>query len=119
MNAQLQGIEDLEGTYLFDLRASSRALRINRLFWSLAQPAVRAEFLRNEEGLYQRFGLSEQECDLARRRDWLGLVRYGANFFVLEKFARVLRKTNLEVYAEMRGESFEDFLKTRRVPDAR
>jgi protocatechuate 4,5-dioxygenase beta chain len=47
-----------------------------------------------------------------------GLIRYGANFFVLEKFARVLRMSNMQVYAIMRGESYEDFLKTRRVPDA-
>ena len=26
-----------------------------------------------------------------RRRDWLGLIRYGVNFFVLEKFARVVQ----------------------------
>jgi protocatechuate 4,5-dioxygenase alpha chain len=31
---------------------------------------------------------------------------------------RVLRMTNMQVYAIMRGESYEDFLKTRRVPDA-
>ena len=42
-----------------------------------------------------------------------------ALFFVLEKFARVVRMSNLEVYAKMRGESFEDFMKTRRVPEAR
>ena len=47
------------------------------------------------------------------------MVRYGANFSVMEKFARVVRKTNLQVYAMMRGESFEDFMKTLRVPSAR
>lgn len=52
-------------------------------------------------------------------RDWLGLIQYGVNFFVLEKFARVLQIPNLEVYAQMRGESLEAFLSTRRVPDAR
>ena len=43
----------------------------------------------------------------------------GANFFVVEKFARVAKMSNMEVYAIMRGESFEDFLKTRLVPAAR
>jgi hypothetical protein len=64
-------------------------------------------------------GLAEREMQLVRSRDWIGLIRYGASFFALEKFARVARTTNLEVYAAMRGESFEDFMKTRRVPDAR
>ena len=49
------------------------------------------------------------------RRRWYG---YGVNFFVLEKLMRVLRLTNMQVYAIMRGESYEDWLKTRRVPDA-
>jgi protocatechuate 4,5-dioxygenase alpha chain len=39
-------------------------------------------------------------------------------FFVLEKFARVVKITNLGMYASMRGETLEVFLKTRRVPDA-
>lgn len=64
-------------------------------------------------------GLNEREKQLIRERDWLGLIQYGANFFVLEKFARVSKKTNLEVYAAFRVESFEDSMKTRHVPDAR
>ena len=36
-------------------------------------------------------GLSEAEKDMIRRLDWIGLVRYGVNFFVLEKFARVVK----------------------------
>jgi hypothetical protein len=31
-------------------------------------------------------GLSVEECDLIRRRDWRGLIQYGAIFFVLESF---------------------------------
>jgi hypothetical protein len=64
-------------------------------------------------------GLTEAEKQLVRNRDWLGIVQAGVNFFVLEKWARVVKKTNLEVYAIMRGETFEDFMKTREVPDAR
>lgn len=47
-----------------------------------------------------------------------GLIRGGANFFVLEKFARLVGETNLEVYASMRGETFDEFMLTRAVPDA-
>jgi hypothetical protein len=38
---------------------------------------------------------------------------------VLEKFARVAKTPNLVVYASMRGQSFEDFMQTRRVPSMR
>ena len=119
MNPQLDGIDEIDGTYIFDLRVSNRALKLNRFFWNLIGKPWRDRFEADPEQLMTEAGLNEREKELVRTRDWLGLIRHGANFFVLEKFARVSRKTNLEVYAEFRGESFEDFMKTRRVPDAR
>jgi hypothetical protein len=119
VNPQLEGIETIDGTYPFDLRKSLHALRLNRFFWNLARPEHRALFIDDPEEAFARAALTDEERDLVRRRDWLGLIRYGVNFFVLEKFARVVRMSNLEVYAAMRGETFEDFMKTRRVPDAR
>ena len=119
MNRQLEGIDEIPGTYPFDLRRSMHSLRLNRFFWGLAKPDNRELFLNDPEEAFDRAELNEEERSLVRARDWLGLVRYGVNFFVLEKFARVVRMSNLEVYARMRGESFEDFMKTRRVPDAR
>ncbi|UUX94516.1 protocatechuate 3,4-dioxygenase [Aquabacterium sp. J223] len=119
MNPQLAGIEQVEGTYPFDLRTSVRALRLNRFFWRLALPEARQQLLGDPQAAFDAAGLTEEERALVTAQDWLGLVRYGVNFFVLEKYARVVRKSNLEVYALMRGESFEDFMKTRRVPEAR
>ncbi|MCC5065680.1 protocatechuate 3,4-dioxygenase [Xanthomonas campestris] len=119
MNPQVQGMDQLGGTYVFDLRTSNRALRINRFFWHMIRAPWRDRFLQDAEALMQEADLSEQEKELIRARDWLGLVQYGANFFVIEKFARVVRMTNLQVYAIMRGETFEAFMQTRRVPDTR
>jgi hypothetical protein len=119
MNPQLQGIEELEGTYPFDLRASYRARKLNRFLWNLRLPEYRAPFVANEEAASRAAGLSDFETDLVLKRDWLGMVKYGVPMFCIEKIARVLKVTNLEIYAIFRGESFEDFLKTRRVPDAR
>ena len=119
MNPQLRGVKELDGTYVFDLRASHRALRLNRFFWRLTDPAWREHVALEPEQAMAEAQLTDQEKQLVRNRDWIGLVRYGVSFFVLEKFARVARQTNLEVYAAMRGETFEDFMKTRRVPEAR
>jgi hypothetical protein len=119
MNPQLAGVERVAGTYVFDLAVSVRTLRINRFFWRMTQQAWRERFLDDEEALYQQAGLSEAERDMVRRRDWLGMIRYGVNFFVLEKFARVVKLSNPHVYASMRGETLEEFLATRNVPGAR
>jgi gallate dioxygenase len=119
MNPQLEGVEQIEGTYPFDVARSVERMRINRFFWRLAVPGVRAKFVEDEAAACAEAGLSAEEIALVRSRDWIGLIRYGANFFVLEKFLRVLRLTNLDAYASMRGESLEEFLKTRKVPAAR
>jgi len=45
---------------------------------------------------------------------WFDPVR--RQFLRAGKFARVVKMSNLSVYAAMRGETLEAFLKTRRVP---
>ncbi len=119
LNPEIAGIEALTGTYVFDLRVCHRTLAFNRFFWNMIRADARARFCDDEEAAMDEAGLTETERTLVRNRDWIGIVRYGVNFFVLEKWARVVKTTNLEVYALMRGESFEDFMKTRRVPQAR
>ena len=119
MNPQLEGIGTIEGTYPFDIAQSVKTLRLNRFLWMLAQPAHRADFVRDEAACCAAAGLTAEETKLVRERDWLGFIHYGVNFFVLEKIARVLKLSNLDLYAQMRGETLEAFLKTRRVPEAR
>lgn len=118
-NPQIAGIEEIEGTYPFDIRTGVEKIRLNRFFWAMRTPEARAAFKADEAAACRAAGLTAAETDLVARRDWIGLIRMGANFFVLEKFARLVGETNLEVYAEMRGETFEEFLATRQVPDAR
>jgi gallate dioxygenase len=118
-NPQLAGIEDIAGTYAFDIKTGTDRIRLNRFFWNMKTPDSRAAFERDEAEACAKAGLTEEETALVRDRNWLGLIQYGANFFVLEKFARLVGETNLEVYASMRGETFDEFLATRRVPGAR
>jgi gallate dioxygenase len=48
-----------------------------------------------------------------RRRDWRGLIHYGASFFMLEKFGAVVGASNLHIYAAMRGQTLDEFQQTR------
>ena len=119
MNPQLEGIESMEGTYLFDLERSSRGLRLNRFLHGLVVPENRALFRDHPEAAMEKAGLTAEEQKLVRNRDWSELIRYGASFFCLEKLARVSGVSNPEIVAAMRGETLEEFLKTRNVPGAR
>jgi gallate dioxygenase len=110
---QLAGIETLPGTYPYTLARSVKAYRINRFLHGLVDKAKRDAFLADEETEYEKAGLSEEERSLIRRRDWRGLIHYGTIFFVLEKLGAVVGVSNLHIYAAMRGETLEDFQKTR------
>jgi gallate dioxygenase len=113
MQHQLAGIEKLEGTYPFTLERSAKGYRLNKFLHRMIEPQWRQRFLDTPEALFEEGGLSEEERELLRRRDWRGLIQYGAIFFVLEKLAAVLGIPNLQVYAAMRGQSLDEFMKTR------
>ena len=119
MNPQLEGIESLPGTYVFDLERSGKGLRLNRFLRGLIVPENRALFKADPEAAFDKTGLSEEEKTLVRKLDWSGLIAYGASFFCLEKLARVSGVSNPEIVAAFRGETLEEFLKTRSVPGAR
>ena len=113
MGRQVAGIEKLEGTYPFTLERSAKGYRLNKFLHRMIEPEWRERFLLEPEALFAASGLTDEERDLLRRRDWRGLIHYGVIFFVLEKLAAVVGVPNLHVYAAMRGESLEDFMKTR------
>ena len=50
---------------------------------------------------------------MLRRLDWRALIRYGVIFFLLEKLGAAVGTPNQHIYAAMRGETLEDFQKTR------
>lgn len=113
IHSEWRGIEDLEGSYPFTIDRSVKAYRLNKFLHDLVEPDKRRQFLDDEEAAFEAAGLTETERDLVRRRDWRGLIHYGVIFFMLEKLGAVIGTTNLHIYAAMRGESLEDFQKTR------
>ncbi|HEY4214228.1 MAG TPA: gallate dioxygenase [Steroidobacteraceae bacterium] len=110
---QWAGIEKLPGTYPFTLDRSVKAYRLNNFLHDLIVPEKRKRFLTDPESMFQEADLPENERDMLRRRDWRALIQYGVIFFLLEKLGAVVGTTNLHIYAAMRGQSLEDFQKTR------
>lgn len=112
---QLEGIEAIEGTHPFTLEVSHRAYRLNDFLRRLTDPRHRQRFLEDTRALYDEYGLTHEERRLLDARDWIGLIHYGVIFFCLEKMAAVIGSSNPEVYAQMRGETLEQFQKSRNV----
>jgi gallate dioxygenase len=92
-------------------------LRLNRFLHGLTSAENRKLFLENPQEAMK--GLPREEQDMVRRLDWKAMQDYGASFFCLEKLARTKGVSNPEMVAAFRGETLEQFLKTRRVPGAR
>ena len=115
---ELAGAEQLDGTYLFNHARAVRGYRLNDFLHEMVKPAHRAAFLADPEAAFVRAGLSVEEADLVRRRDWQGMMRHGVIFFMLEKLGAVLGVSNLHIYAAMRGQSLAEFQQTRNAPGA-
>lgn len=115
---ELAGVEKLPGTYPFTLDRSVKAYRLNKFLHNLVYPEFRTKFRADPEKLFDDEGLTAEEKTLVRNRDWRGLIHYGVIFFMLEKFGAVVGVSNLHIYAAMRGQSLEDFQKTRNAPGA-
>jgi len=111
-------LRPIPDTSIFDLRASRRGYRLNKMCGSLCDPKNREAFKQDEEGYMARFHLSEEEKNLIRNRDFAGLIHAGLNIYFMLKLGSVTGNSLYRMGAQMRSESYEDFLSTRNFKDA-
>lgn len=112
------GLKPIPDTSIFDLRASQRGYRLNKLCGSLCRPENREAFKRDEEAYLQKFDLTAEEKDLIRKRDFAGMIAAGMNIYFMLKIGSVTGNSLYRMGAQMRGEKYEDFLSTRQIKDA-
>jgi protocatechuate 4,5-dioxygenase alpha subunit len=105
-------------TSIFDLRLARRGRRLNKLCAALCSPQEREAFKRDEEAFMARFGLSDAEKELIRRRDFQGLIDAGTNIYYLLKIGSATGNGLYKMGAQMRGETYEQFLATRNIRGA-
>lgn len=107
------------GTYLLTVSLAQQGYQLSRFCRSLMQPEQRAAFKADAERCMGDLGLSEAEKQMIRDRDWLAMVRYGVNHFLVFRIAGVCGVSLAGTGAQMRGESLDEFKQTRRVWDER
>ena len=111
-------LKPIPDTSIFDLRLSRRGRRLNRMCTALCSPAERDAFKRDEEAFMTRFSLTEDEKNLIRRRDFKGLIEAGMNIYAMLKIGSATGNSLYRMGAQMRGESYDEFLKTRNISGA-
>jgi gallate dioxygenase len=113
MAHQTRGAEELEGTYPFTLERSVDHYRINKLP-APVDPARVPRALPEQSRCHLR--RSRPECRRARHDAAPRLARADplrCDLFPAGKTGRGDGVSNLHIYAAMRGQSLEDFQKTR------
>jgi len=103
---------------VFDLHLSRRGQRLNRMCAALCSPVEREAFKRDEEAFMTRFSLTETEKALVRKRDFKGLIEAGMNIYAMLKIGSATGNSLYRMGAQMRGESYEQFLATRNIKGA-
>jgi protocatechuate 4,5-dioxygenase alpha subunit len=111
-------LKEIPDTTIFDLRKSRRGYRLNKMCGSLCDPKNREAFKRDEEAYMARFSLSEEEKNLIRKRNFAGMIDAGMNIYFMLKIGSVTGNSLYKMGAQMRGESYEEFLATRSFKDA-
>jgi len=110
----------IPGTYVFDHTRSRIGYELNRLCHSLTDAKNRELYRQDEEAYMAKYKLSEQQKQAIRRRDWLALTKhYGGNIYYVYKLGATVGQGLYHLGAQMRGQSYEDFLATRNARGAR
>ncbi len=87
---------------LFDEDTARRGIRLNKAAYSLKDEEQRRLFLEDEERWLAQFGLTDEEKELIRRRDWIGLWRSGMSIYVMVKLSGVTETPLPEIGKQMR-----------------
>ena len=87
---------------LFYEQTATRGIRLNKAAYSLKHEEQRALFAADEERWLDQFGLTSEERELLRARDWIGLWRHGMSIYVMVKLSGVTDTPLPEIGRQMR-----------------
>lgn len=103
----------IDGSTVFTIERAANGYRLNKLSSSLTEPENREAFLADEDGYMDRFGFTEAEKDMVRRRDWAAMIDHGGSIYLLLKIAGTIGSNLIEMGCQMRGLSVEEFMASR------
>lgn len=120
MVQQVDRNRPIENTRVFDQEQTRRGYRLNKFAMSMTRPENRDAFKADEEAYMTACGLTEEEKQLIRDRDWRAIMdEHGGNIYMIMKIGAVLGQGLYQIGAHQRGETYEEFLATRNASGAR
>lgn len=90
------------GVDIFDEARARAGARLNTAAYSLKNEAQRRLFKEDEARWMAQFGLTDEEAELIRQRDWIGMWRHGMSIYVMIKLCGVTNTSLVEIGRQMR-----------------
>jgi len=87
MNWAKHDYDDIPGTYVFDGKHAHGAYPLNKLLFSLNDAGNRDSFGRDPAAYCDAYGVGANYKELVLEKDFLGMLRAGANIYYLAKMA--------------------------------
>jgi protocatechuate 4,5-dioxygenase alpha chain len=120
MTVQRDKSRQIAETTIFDGSESRKGYRLNKFAMSFTRPENRDAFKADEEAYMETWGLSDQEKQFLRDRDFHGLIEQcGGNIYMIMKIGTCTGHGLYHIGAQLRGESFEEFMASRNAKGAR
>ncbi len=113
MKPQIDRANPIPDTFVFDGLLSRQGYRLNKFCHSLTSAAARAEFKADEAAYMTKLGLNAREQALVKARDFYGLIAAGTNIYMMLKLGAATGTGLYQMGAQQRGQTYEEFLKTR------
>ena len=101
--------EEIPGTYVFDGRRAASAYELNKMCMSFNSVDNREAFKADPDGYCRQYGLSEEQIEAIRERDFLRLLQLGGNIYYLAKLGGIFGAGVQDIGAQMTGMTVEDF----------
>ncbi|MEZ2389109.1 protocatechuate 3,4-dioxygenase [bacterium RCC_150] len=100
---------EIPGTFVFDGLRSRAGLPLNNMAKALTSEENRAQYVADPEAFMERFGLTEQQRDAVRNRDYLRMLELGGNIYFTYKIGMIDGLTVPDIVAQMTGQTAEEF----------
>jgi len=103
--------DDVPGTYVLDSRRYRKGYHLNMFLMTLNRAECREEFGADEKTYLAKFKITSEQRDAVLSRDYLGMLKLGANVYYTFKLVSHDRQPPQVMYGKMSKPelSFDEF----------
>ena len=98
---KVRDYDDVPGTYVLDSRSYFKGYHLNMFLMSLNKAKCRDEFAEDEKAYLGTFPITKEQCQAVLDRDYLRMLKLGANVYYALKLVSHDRLPPQVMYGKM------------------